>query len=125
MKGYVWMWFEGDEDDLRALETIFGPQPFVRRVIRPDGTVVIRGRARLWSVDWLERVERGEIQTDLARTEAIIAWFYDEGEVALIRRCRKLGLDVQRALEIYRTLKGMTVEEARAWLNSDREKPNT
>lgn len=120
MEGYVWMWFEGDEEDLRALEAIFGPQPFVRRVLRSDGSVVMRGKARLWSVDWLERAERGEVQTDLARAEAVIAWFYGEGEVVLARRCREMGLDVRRALEVYRALEGMTVEEARAWLEKER-----
>lgn len=120
MEGHVWMWFEGDEEDLRALEGIFGPQPFVRRVIRPDGSAVMRGKARLCSVDWLERAGLGEIQTDLARAEAVIAWFYGEGEVALARRCREMGLDVQRALEIYRALQGMTVEEAREWLEKEK-----
>ena len=120
MRGHVWMWFEGDEEDLRALEAIFGPQPFVRRVLRPDGTAVWRGRARLWSVEEAERAARGEIQTDLERTEAVITWYHGEGELALLRRCRELGLDARRALEIYRALRDMTLEEARKWLEKER-----
>ena len=113
MRGHVWMWFEGDEEDLRALEAIFGPQPFVRRVLRPDGTAVWRGRARLWSVEEAERAARGEFRTNLERTEAVIAWYHGEGELALVRRCRELGLDARRALEIYRAFQGMMVEEMR------------
>jgi len=120
VEGYVWMWFEGDEEDLRALEGIFGPQPFVRRVLRPDGSAVIRGKARLWSVDWLEQREREGRVVDLEKAEAVVAWVNGEGEVALMRRCREMGLDARRALEIYRALQGMTVEEAREWLEKEK-----
>lgn len=114
MEGYVWMWFEGDEAELRALETIFGPQPFVRRVLRPDGTAVWRGRVRLWSAEEVARVERGEVRADPARVEALIAWFHNEGEVALVRRCREWGVDVRRALAIYRSLRDKGAEALRA-----------
>ena len=114
------MWFEGDEEDLRALEGIFGPQPFVRRVLRADGSAAIRGKARLWPVDWLERRERKGRIVDLEKAEAVVAWVNDEGEVALVRRCREMGLDVRRALDIYRSLQGMTVEEAREWLKKEK-----
>ncbi len=120
MEGHVWMWFEGDEEDLRALEGIFGPQPFVRLVLHPDGSVTVRGRARLWSANWLERREREGRVVDPEKAEAVVAWVNGEVEVALVRRCREMGLEVRRALEIYRSLQGMTVEEAREWLKKEK-----
>ena len=97
----VMMWFDGDEKDLEALIGIFGPQPQVLGVIRPDGTVRYRGWARLWPESYFERPRP---PVDWEDTVAKLALAHGWGEVGLMRECQQRGLDFARALKIYRTL---------------------
>ena len=97
----VMMWFDGDEKDLEALIGIFGPQPQVLGVIRPDGTVRYRGWARLWPESYFERPRP---PVDWEDTVAKLALAHGWGEFGLMRECQQRGLDFARALKIYRTL---------------------